>query len=130
MNDEIEVTREDVLAGLKLVKVKLRDGTTTSAMVKALPWRLALITGAMFAKGEIAEGVIKTLQHSLNAKEEWLDSLVPSELTRLANIAQQLSNGIPEKNGSAGTPEASPASETSGKSNVSCENAAMPMPAN
>ena len=93
----MQVTEDQVLAGELSTRAKLRKGGTRDLRIKALPWRVALQSGALFAAGDTGAATILVLNHALDEKErqeQRMDEIVPSELIRLANLANLLTNGL------------------------------------
>lgn len=98
--DQVEapvVTEDDVLAGEKQFEVRTRKGETVRARVRAMPWRTALQVSSFLANGQAGEATIAAVQHALvreRGRDEFLDSLVPEQLTWIARVAMELTNGV------------------------------------
>jgi hypothetical protein len=113
-NQSIEVSEDEILAGEKLVTLRLRNGKTANVTVKALSWRIALQASAALAGGDVAGGTILIVNAAVAAehrRDSFLDQVTPQSLVKLSQTALQLSNGVAEKQTPA--KEAAPASATS-----------------
>lgn len=115
------VSEDEMLAGEKVIALRLRSGKTQLVTIKALPWRVALSASAALAGGDVAGGTIAIVNAALPAeyrRDSFLDQVTPQSLVALSQLALQLSNGVPEANPQMAK-ESAPASGISSPSSAS-----------
>jgi hypothetical protein len=98
VDKELRVTEANVLVGSMEIVVEKRSGDRVPVTVHALNWRTALAVSQM-AERDPSLAVIHAVQNALQGEaksDAFLNSLVPFEITQIANVSMLLSNGVNE----------------------------------
>jgi len=88
------VTVEDVLVGQKDIQIETRTGERLTLTVKAIDWRTALAAGFSTDPSQASIAMLENCLSPDQGKDQFLNSIVPSNLHIITAVASQLSQGI------------------------------------